>query len=147
MKTASAKAKGRRACQELQGILFGAFPELGFNDIRVTSSGATGEDLLMSPLAEKIIPFAFEVKNQENVGLWSSIEQAKKHVKDYRKFWALAFKRNHTPMYVCLELSIFVKLLRGAYVEAKDSGRNLQHKSWLGTPEATFAVPTPEDEV
>lgn len=147
MRTSSAKAKGRRACQDLVGALFGAFPELGFGDLRVTSSGATGEDIQMSPLAETLIPFGFEVKNQESMGIWTAIEQAKGHVKKSQKFWAVAFKRNNSSMYVCLELSLFVKLLRGAYVNAKNTSGDLQHKSWLGTPKATPTVSALEEEI
>ena len=67
MLTSSAKAKGRRACQKLREELLKAFPELQPKDIRVTPSGVTGEDLLLSPKAEQVFPYVVEVKCQEIV--------------------------------------------------------------------------------
>ena len=77
MLTSSAKAKGRRACQKLREELLKAFPELQPKDIRVTPSGVTGEDLLLSPKAEQVFPYVVEVKCQERLNVWKALEQAR----------------------------------------------------------------------
>ena len=81
MLTSSAKAKGRRACQKLREEILNAFPELQPKDIRVTPSGVTGEDLLLSPKAEQVFPYVIEVKSQEKLNVWKALEQARSHNK------------------------------------------------------------------
>jgi hypothetical protein len=111
VKTSSAKAKGRRACAELAAALYAHAPSLQPGDIEVTSSGATGEDLKLSPAARKIYPFAIEVKNQEALNIWASLDQAKTHVSQRQVFPLLAFKRNKSEMYVAMSLADFLLLL------------------------------------
>ena len=111
MKAASAKAKGRRAAAELQKILLRVFPDLKEDDIRVTPSGVQGEDLQLSPRAREYLPFAFELKNQERLNIWSTIEQAKGHTKDPKHSPVVVFRRNRTPFHVCLELDKFLELI------------------------------------
>lgn len=109
MKTSSAKAKGRRACAEVRDSLF-AFADgsIPFEDIQVTSSGVTGEDLKLSRLAREKYPFTFEVKNQEKINIWSSIKQAESHA-EYGLIPVLCFKRNNTDPYICMSLHDFLK--------------------------------------
>ena len=72
MKTSSAKAKGRRAAAGLSEALLLSFPELGQDDIIVPPSSCTGEDLRLSPAARRVLPFSFEVKNQERLRQFSA---------------------------------------------------------------------------
>ena len=37
--------------------------------------GESGEDIQLSPAARKLIPFAFECKNQEKLNIWESLKQ------------------------------------------------------------------------
>lgn len=78
MKPSSAKAKGRRLQQELARDVTRAFG-LAEGDVLSRSSGATGTDLILSPAAAKIFPFAVEAKNQERVNIWSAFSQATKN--------------------------------------------------------------------
>ncbi len=110
MKTSSAKAKGRRAAQEVRDAILSYFPSLHEDDIRVTPSSVTGEDLLLSPKAQEVLPYCFEVKNQEKLNLWDAIKQAKSHVKDARKP-LLVFKRNHQSLYVTCDLETFLMVV------------------------------------
>jgi hypothetical protein len=111
LKPSSAKAKGRRACQELKEKLLKAYPELEDGDIVVTPSGVNGEDLQMSPLAKKTIPLTFEVKNQERLNIWKAIDQSKTHIDtgDKRKP-VVAFKRNNSRMYLTIDVEDFLEL-------------------------------------
>ncbi|MCB9229827.1 MAG: hypothetical protein H6618_09465 [Deltaproteobacteria bacterium] len=113
MKTASAKAKGRRAAAEVREILLKTFPELYGDDIRVTPSGVKGEDLQLSPRAREILPFSFELKNKERLNIWDTMEQARTHTKDNGHRPVAIFRRNRTPFHVCMELGDFLWLLTG----------------------------------
>lgn len=99
--TQGAKAKGRNHQKATAKALLEAFPGvLEEGDIRSLSMGASGHDLIMSPLALRTIPFDFECKNVEDLQLWSAIRQAcarddqrERHPKSNP---ALVFKRNYT---------------------------------------------------
>jgi hypothetical protein len=111
LKTASAKAKGRRAAQETRDLILAKFSDLESDDLRVTPSGVTGEDLLLSPKAQSILPFCFEVKNQEKLNIWQSLKQAKSHVSDKRTP-LLVFKKNHEVLYVVCEFEKFLDYIK-----------------------------------
>lgn len=110
----SCKAKGRRACLELAELLLKYCPDLKPDDIRVTSSSACGEDILLSPKAREIYPYAIEVKNVEKLNVWKAYEQARTHLKQTpeRIVPILAFKRNRSDMLVCLNVEDFLWLTR-----------------------------------
>ena len=120
MKTSSAKAKGRRAAQEVKDLLLEyAQEELKDGDIVVTSSGETGPDLKLSPSACDIYPIRIECKNQEALNIWSSLKQAESHIENYGDaenaiFPILAFKRNNSRLYGALPFRDLVFLLRKA---------------------------------
>lgn len=109
MKTASCKQKGRKACKDVQELLYKYAPYLQPGDIEVTSSGVTGEDIKLSPAARVQYPYAIECKNQEKLNIWSAIEQAKTHVKT-SEIPLLFFKRNRSDLMVCLSAEDFMKL-------------------------------------
>lgn len=117
MKTSSAKAKGRRLCQEIKELLHKWAPDLKPGDIEVTSSSVTGEDLKLSPAAREIYPFVCECKCQEALNVWKSLEQAESHLADRNQDYGfyvpiLFFRRNHSKTYVALEIENFMKLIR-----------------------------------
>ena len=59
MKTASAKAKGRNLQKWVASKLLDAAKALEPDDIKSTSMGAGGEDVMLSPAARKIYPWHF----------------------------------------------------------------------------------------
>lgn len=111
MKTKSAKAKGRRAATELQQKLLETFLHLTEDDIRVTPSGVKGEDLQLSPRARELLPFCFEVKNKERLNIWEALAQSKGHIKNDTNKSVVAFRRNRSPFYVCMEMDTFLELI------------------------------------
>lgn len=112
MKTSSAKAKGRRLCALVRAKLLEWAPDLKGDDILVTSSGCTGEDLKLSPAAREKYPLAIECKNQEKLNIWDAMEQARGHAKEGVKP-VVMFTRNHEGrVYVALELEDFLWLTR-----------------------------------
>jgi hypothetical protein len=73
----SAKAKGRNLQKLAAKLLTEAFSDvLEEGDIRSLSMGASGHDLIMSPLALRVIPFDFECKNVEDLKIWDAVKQA-----------------------------------------------------------------------
>jgi hypothetical protein len=111
MKTSSGKAKGRRLQNKIRDVLLEHFSEqLEPDDIRSQIMGMSGEDIVLSPAARKIIPYSFECKNQEKLNIWSSLEQAESNSGDYPP--VLIFKRNRSKTYVTLELEEFIKLIK-----------------------------------
>lgn len=111
MRTRSCKAKGRRACQEVREMLLEYAPHLQSDDIAVTSSGVTGEDLKLSPLARKSYPFVFEVKNQERLNIWQAIDQCDLHRNGNSWLPVVVFKRNHEKLRCVIDLEVFLAML------------------------------------
>lgn len=83
MKTASAKAKGRNVCKIIKELILEKYPTLQEDDIKITSSGATGEDLFFSPLARKTLPISIECKARQSIAVYEWLEQAKANSKQY----------------------------------------------------------------
>lgn len=77
MRPQSCKAKGRRLQQELRDKILHTFRTLEPDDVRSTSMGASGEDLLLSPAARRVFPYYVECKNVEALNVWKSFEQAR----------------------------------------------------------------------
>jgi hypothetical protein len=77
MKPSSAKDKGRRLQQWTRDKLLSLDPSLEPDDIRSTSMGAPGEDILFSPAARKSFPFSIECKSRTKLAVQDFYEQAK----------------------------------------------------------------------
>ena len=82
MKVKSAKAKGRNLQNlvrvKLRSIfvdLWTKMPRLEYDDIKSQTMGMGGEDIVLSPIAKKLIPYSFECKNTERLNLWGSLKQ------------------------------------------------------------------------
>ncbi|GAC1686494.1 MAG: hypothetical protein NVS9B9_08650 [Ktedonobacteraceae bacterium] len=112
MKTSSCKAKGRNACKKVQALILAAFPHLKEDDVRITPSGVTGEDIQLSTAAREVLPVAIEVKCQEALNIWASLEQAKSHCESTDRIPLLFFTRNRANLYVALEADIFLDIVR-----------------------------------
>jgi hypothetical protein len=125
----SAKAKGRRLQQEVRDAVLAAFPALEPDDVRSTSMGASGADLLLSPAARKLFPYYVECKNQEALNVWEALKQTALGV--YRHSVdavqanplvtivggvqpLLVFRRNKTPTYAVVPWEHFLELVKRA---------------------------------
>lgn len=76
MKPSSAKAKGRGLCKVVKQMILSYFPSLQEDDLKVTSSGATGEDLTFSPAARRLLPISIECKARSSIAVYKWLEQA-----------------------------------------------------------------------
>jgi IS1 family transposase len=79
------------------------------NDIESQVMGMSGEDIVLSPAAKRVIRYSFECKNQERLNLWSSLEQAKSNCEDRSP--VLVFKRNRSKIYVAIEFDHFIEMI------------------------------------
>jgi len=113
MRPQSAKAKGRRLCKRFKEILDYVF-KFEDGDVRVTSSGVTGEDILLSPHAQRLFPYSTECKNQETLQLWKSWDQARQHSTKTGRTPVLIIKRNGSEMLAVIPADHFVSLVRDA---------------------------------
>ena len=69
MKARSAKNKGKRLQNILRDKLIELYPKLS-NDISSQIMGMTGEDIVLTPHAKKVLPYSFECKNVEKLNIW-----------------------------------------------------------------------------
>ena len=108
MKTRSAKNKGKRLQNDVRDLILETFKELETDDVRSTTMGDSGEDILLSPAARKLFPFSVECKNQEKVNVWESYSQAVENSKDYEP--VVVIKRNNHKPLVLVDAKYFVEL-------------------------------------
>ena len=109
MKTRSAKNKGKRLQNDVRDLILETFKELEPDDVRSTTMGDSGEDILLSPAARKLFPFAVECKNQEKLNIWSSLEQAVQNGGEHIPL--LVFKRYRSKTYISMDINDLIKIL------------------------------------
>ena len=63
----------------VRDLILSLFLKLEPDDVRSTSMGATGEDVLLSPAARRYVPFQIECKNKARSQVHSYFKQAKEH--------------------------------------------------------------------
>ena len=83
--------------------------------------GMSGEDIVLSPAARKLIPFSFECKNQERLDLWGSLAQAEGNSNGRDP--VLVIKRNRSGIYAVIPFDVFTKL-----IERNIDGKSLKTK-------------------
>lgn len=110
MKPSSAKAKGRRHQQNVCEALVSVRSDLEPDDIRSTSMGALGEDILFSPLARRIYPYSIECKNVEKINIWDAINQARSNAGKYTP--AVAFSKNNEEIWIAIPMTDFLRFFK-----------------------------------
>ena len=109
MKSRSAKNKGKRLQNKVRDLILEKFNQLEPDDVRSTTMGDSGEDILLSPAARKLFPFAVECKNQERLNIWDSLSQAEWNAGPHIPL--LVFKRNRSKTYVAMNIDYLMELL------------------------------------
>ena len=89
-------------------------PYLHEDDIKSQTMGMTGEDIILSPAARKLIPFSFECKNVERLQMWQAIDQCETNKPDYSAP-AVVFKKNNKEPYVAIPFSVFCDMLQNEF--------------------------------
>jgi len=109
MRPQSAKQKGRKFQQAICADLLRAFPMLDEDDIRSTSMGAGGEDVLLSPRAQALCPYSFEAKNVERLNIHAAVEQSRANCG--ARTPCVVFRKNRTPPHACLPWPRLLELM------------------------------------
>ena len=117
MKTQSAKAKGRKLQQWVRDLILESFP-LESDDVRSTSMGAGGEDVLLSPAARKYFPFSIECKNVEKLNVWQAYEQAEANCGGNEPL--LVMKKNRKSPLVVMDAEKFMEIMKELSDLARD---------------------------
>ena len=117
MKIKSAKAKGRNLQNLVRDKLRSIFvdkwtkmPRLEYDDIKSQTMGMGGEDIVLSPMAKKLIPYSFECKNTERLNLWKSLEQCEGNSEDRTP--VLIIKKNRSKVYAVMEFNDFTEIIK-----------------------------------
>ena len=111
MKSRSAKNKGKRLQNKVRDLILEKFDTLEDDDVRSTTMGDSGEDVLLSPAARKLFPFSIECKNQEKLNIWESYKQASDNAGKYEPI--VVIKRNNQKPLVLIDAEYFVRLHNG----------------------------------
>lgn len=106
---ASRKAKGATLQRWFRDKLLETFSHLQPDDVRSTSMGASGEDLLLSPLARSSFPFSVECKNTEKINVWSAYEQATANSKEFEPI--VVIKKARKKPLIVVDAEYFINLL------------------------------------
>jgi len=113
----SRKAKGRNFQKEIVMDLRDSYhfdaalgEECYEGDISARVMGASGTDVVLSPMARITIPFNIECKAQENLNIWSALKQAEAN--SVGRIPLLLFKRNRTEAYACLKWKDLLELVK-----------------------------------
>tara|TARA_R100001594_G_scaffold24002_1_gene46962 strand:- start:37966 stop:38310 length:345 start_codon:yes stop_codon:yes gene_type:complete len=111
MNARSVKAKGRRLQNIVRDALRETFKSLEQEDIKSQTMGMTGEDIVLSPSARKMIPYSIECKNQERLQIWKSLKQAEDNTPEGSEA-LLVIKRNGTKPYAVIDFDKFIDLIK-----------------------------------
>ena len=110
MKARSAKNKGKRLQNILRDKLIELYPKLS-NDISSQIMGMTGEDIVLTPHAKKVLPYSFECKNVEKLNIWKSFKQCESNAGESTP--VLVIKRNREKPKVVMDLDQWLKIISG----------------------------------
>lgn len=105
----SRKAKGRNLQKKIVEMILFAFPKLTHNDVRSTSMGVSGEDIILSEEAHRQFGFAVEAKNVEKINIWDCLTQSEDPKR--KGIPLLCFKRNRSEIYCSLKFETLLKLI------------------------------------
>ena len=105
------KAKGRKLQNLLRDKLRVAFPSLEEDDVKSQTMGMSGEDIVLSPAARKLIPYSFECKNVERLSFWATVKQCKANCKATVSP-AIVVKKNRKDPMVAIPLDVFIKMIK-----------------------------------
>jgi len=110
MKQLSRKQKGRKLQNLLRDKLLKAFPHLHQIDLKVGKNGSNGEDLKISRIGRRLIPYQFECKNQEKFKtIYSFWDQTVRHGKHEP---VLIVKQNTRRALAVIDLDEFIDLIK-----------------------------------
>lgn len=113
MKTSSAKAKGRNLQKYVVARILHYFPSLVHDDVISRSMGSQGEDVMLSPVARKLLPISIECKNKKAFSIYKDYAQASSNSHTYHPI--VVIKQNKSEPLAVMNLEYFLTLLKDCY--------------------------------
>jgi hypothetical protein len=112
--TSSKKAKGRRLQQFVRDALLKLGESFGLkpDDVRSTSMGAGGVDVLLSTAAKKLFPLDIECKNRESLNVTGTFWKHYNTYKSKNSMPILVHSRNRSEPLVTMHWNDFTSLLQ-----------------------------------
>jgi len=107
---ASLKAKGRELQNLVRDKLYATFPKLEDGDVKSTPMGVTGEDVQLSPAAQRVFPYAIECKRKKTFAVYGMYEQACNHSDDREPL--LVIRGDRKKPLVVVDLDHFLELIK-----------------------------------
>lgn len=111
MKPQSAKAKGRNLQKRVRDAILENFTSLTDRDVRSTSMGAAGVDILLSELATSKFPYSVECKSRARMALYDLWMDTTDNVAP-NTYPLLVVKQNHSEPLAVISLEHFMELCR-----------------------------------
>ena len=109
MKPQSAKNKGRLLQQWVRDQLITLFG-LSDEDIRSTSMGAGGEDILFSPVAARRLGISVECKSRDRIAVYGFYQQAQENCPPSREA-VVVIKQNRAKPLVVVDAEYYFHIL------------------------------------
>ena len=107
MKPQSAKQKGRKLQQCVRDKLIELL-DIHPENVKSTSMGAGGEDVIMSKEARDAFPYSIECKCQESLNIWKAYDQASANCGEHQPL--VIIKRNRSKTLAVVEAEYFINL-------------------------------------
>lgn len=90
------------------------FPQLTENDVRSTSMGASGKDILLSESALSLFPFAVECKNRKSMAVYADFAQCVANSEPPKALPLLVIKANYEEPLAIVKLTDFMEIIQRA---------------------------------
>jgi len=112
IKHRSAKTKGYKFQKDIAKLILEKFNKLKPEEVVSTPSSINGEDLLLSDNARQTLSnVSFELKRQESLSIWKSLEQNELEAERLNSNPILIFKRNRSKTYATVQVEFLLELL------------------------------------
>lgn len=113
MKPQSAKAKGRNLQKRVRDAVLETFADLTDRDVRSTSMGASGVDILLSEMAARRFPYSIECKSRARMALYDLWGDTLDNVAP-NTHPLLVVKQNNSEPLAVVSLKHFMELVKDA---------------------------------
>ena len=111
MKQRSRKIKGRRLTNFVRDKILKSFPHLKASDVVCVENGLPGPDLILSKVAKALVPFQWEIKNQQKMKTnYTWLKQASKGAGSLTPI--VVCKQNTKDPLVIIEFKEFLNLIK-----------------------------------
>lgn len=120
MRTSSAKAKSRRLQNYVAGVFLHlgnrlAHPPLQSGDVQPRQMGGAGVDIVLSPTAFKMFPFAVECKQVEKLNVYEAFTKNYDRYENGNTYPILVHSKNRSRVLVTLTFRDFLLLVYGEH--------------------------------